>query len=202
MSNAWKKHAVVALAVAVWLPTVAFGINVLWKYSTTPGHPATAPSRWPAHAAIERAGGRATLVIFVHPQCPCSTATIGELAVAMSHVRDKVDANVMFYRPASQPTIWVRGDLWKSAAAIPGVHTFEDQDGAIAQRFGAFTSGQTLLYDSNGHLLFKGGITAYRGHSGDNAGRSTITALLQGNIPPQDQLPLTTPVFGCSLQGE
>ena len=72
----------------------------------------------------------------------------------------------------------------------------------MAKSFGTFTSGQTLLYDSAGRLLFKGGITAYRGHSGDNEGRSLITALLRGDAPAQIKLPVAMPVFGCSLRGE
>ena len=61
--------------------------------------------------------------------------------------------------------------------------------------FGALASGQTMFYDADGTLQFSGGITASRGHSGDNAGRSTITALLfNGKSAVR-----STPVFGCYL---
>ena len=43
------------------------------------------------------------------------------------------------------------------------------------------TSGQVVVYDAKGALLFSGGITAARGHMGDNAGRDRITALLRGD---------------------
>jgi hypothetical protein len=52
-----------------------------------------------------------------------------------------------------------------------------------------------MVYDAGGALLFSGGITGSRGHAGDNAGRSSIVALL-------NRLPGThtsTNVFGCSL---
>jgi hypothetical protein len=52
-----------------------------------------------------------------------------------------------------------------------------------------------LLYDTAGRLLFSGGITAARGHSGDNAGREAIVALLAGAPTDRTQ----TPVFGCKL---
>jgi hypothetical protein len=113
-----------------------------------------------------------------------------------------VDSSVFFFRPRAQPPEWTRTDLWETAKAIPGVQVFEDPDSSVAQRFGVFTSGQTLLYDSAGRLRFKGGITAFRGHSGDNLGRSTITALLHGDALPATAFPMTTPVFGCSLRGE
>jgi hypothetical protein len=140
--------------------------------------------------------------MFAHPQCPCTSASLGELAIVMAHSQDRLNADVFFYLPPGQPSSWVRTDLWQKASAIPGVRVFEDRDSAVAQTFGAFTSGQTLLYDANGRLQFKGGITAYRGHSGDNAGRSSIMALLQNGPSRPDTLPVETPVLGCSLRGE
>jgi hypothetical protein len=35
-----RKHAIIALAVALWIPAVGYGINTLWRYSITAGHPA------------------------------------------------------------------------------------------------------------------------------------------------------------------
>jgi hypothetical protein len=52
-----------------------------------------------------------------------------------------------------------------------------------------------ILYDAAGRLRFSGGITAARGHAGDNLGRSAIVELLEGDSPTAT----ATPVFGCSL---
>ena len=197
-----KKQVLIGTAVALWIPAVGFGISTLWKYSITAGHPAEPPADWPRVALIERTAGRATLVMFAHPQCGCSRASLGELAIIMAHERGHVDASVLFYRPSSEPPQWAKTDLWETAAAIPGVHVSEDLNGSVAQSFGVFTSGQALLYDSAGRLQFKGGITAFRGHAGDNAGRSAITALLRGDLLPATGHPVTTPVFGCTLRGE
>jgi len=70
-----------------------------------------------------------------------------------------------------------------------------DVDGVEARRFGVATSGSTLLYDAAGNLLFLGGITGARGHSGDNAGMSAVLAGIRTGCADPDQ----TPVFGCSL---
>jgi len=197
-----RKHWVIAAAVTLWIPAVAFGINILWKYSTSPGHPATPPLEWPSNAPVQRAKGRATLVMFAHPQCQCTRASLGELALLMAREQGRLDAKVYFYFPSTETSAWAKTDLWQTATGIPGVQALEDREAAVAQSFGVFTSGQALLYDDAGRLLFKGGITASRGHSGDNAGRSAIAALLENETARLNAIPVMTPVFGCSLRGE
>lgn len=200
--KAIRNQAVIVAAVALWLPAVGYGISVMWSYATTPGHPAEPPRFWPAGTSIPLREGRSTLLIFAHPQCECTRATLGELAIVMAQANNKLDADVFFYLPTAENNTWARTELWSAAEEIPNVHAFEDRDAEMARRFGVFTSGQALLYGADGLLLFKGGITAFRGHSGDNAGRSVITALVQGRVPSMNRLPIVTRVFGCSLRGE
>jgi hypothetical protein len=102
---------------------------------------------------------------------------------------------VLFYKPAGEADAWAKTDLWQSAAALPGVTVLADDDGREAQRFNSTTSGQVVLYDTAGRLLFSGGITGARGHAGDNAGRSAIVALLNRGVAAHKE----TPVFGCAL---
>ena len=70
-----------------------------------------------------------------------------------------------------------------------------DENGAEADRLGAKTSGHTVVFGRNGAVLFSGGITASRGHVGDNAGENAVLAALKQEMPDRRQ----TPVFGCSL---
>ena len=194
--NLRNRLAAVVMLV-LWIPAVGLGVRTLLRYSNTPGRPAAPPARWPSASPFRPARGRAALLIFAHPQCPCSRATIGELALIVAKSRTKVDVSVFFYSPPAEASGWAMTDLWRSATAIPGVRAIEDPGGLAARRFGASTSGQALLYDPGGRLLFSGGITASRGHSGDNEGRDAILALLGGEAVRRN----TTPVFGCSLLG-
>ena len=109
-----------------------------------------------------------------------------------------MQTQIVFYEPLSMDSAWVRGDLWGRANALPGVAVISDPGGGLIKAAGTFTSGQTLLYASSGELLFKGGITASRGHEGDNAGRSALLAIIEKNQPDQKE----TFVFGCSIWGE
>jgi hypothetical protein len=187
----------ITAALLAWLTLVGAGMAGLWKYAGTPGTAATAPATWPNQHSLLAAGDRPTLVMFAHPKCPCTRASIGELSILMSHVQGQVAAHVIFFRPATPGVDWDDTDLRRSAAAIPGVEVSSDRDGALATVFGAEVSGQTFLYDVRGRLLFSGGMTYARGHSGDNPGRDALLALLSNGQPANAR----PPVFGCALRG-
>jgi hypothetical protein len=191
-----KKHRIIlAAAGALWLSMIAVGVGALWSYESTPGAGASAPGVWPFASRIKPDSRRATLVMLAHPHCPCTRASIGELSRLMTQAKGRVTAYVLFVKPAGFSDEWVQTDLWESAAAIPGVTPVMDDGGAEASLFHAETSGQTVLYDAAGNLLFRGGVTSARGHAGDNAGRTAIVSLLTSDEAEGRD----TPVFGCPL---
>lgn len=196
------RRTCVALVAAGWAAAVAVGGARLWTYDGTPGEAALSPVTWPADARVTRDPQLPTVVVSLHPRCPCSRATVGELAKLMTDCQGKLAATVLVVRPAGMPAGWEQTDLWTSAASIPGVRVVADEQGQTARLFGAATSGQALLYAADGRLLFAGGITESRGHSGDNAGRSAIVSLVRdehrGGIAPSP-VAAVTPVYGCSL---
>jgi hypothetical protein len=180
----------------VWVLTLAPGFALLWVYKMQPGQAAGAPAVWPVGTRIARNRDRATLVLFAHPQCPCTRASLAELARLMARFEDRLGANVVFLRPSEVGGEWDSSDLWRRASAIPGVTIVRDGDGVEAARFGASTSGATVLYDVQGRLLFNGGITSARGHEGDSAGLQRISSLLRtGKADRAD-----APVYGCSMR--
>ena len=191
-----KGQFILIAACAVWVLMIGVGLGLLWAYENTPGPVVAPPSQWPADSRIQLASDRATLIMLAHPHCPCTRASIGELARLMTQAQDRVTTYVLFLKPEGSSDDWEKTDLWQSAASIPGVNVVVD-DGAEAQRFQAVTSGQTVLYDAEGCLLFSGGITSSRGHFGDNAGRSAIVSLLNTGKAERSE----TFAFGCPLFG-
>jgi hypothetical protein len=120
---------------------------------------------------------------------------MNELAKIMARLQGKVAAYVLFLTPKAMSPQWADTDLRRAAERIPGVTVLSDIDGAEAQKFGAETSGHTFLYDRAGVLRFSGGITASRGHAGDNVGESSLISIVE-----KQKSPITaTRVFGCSL---
>lgn len=195
MSLGSKAKPLLVVSALLWISAVCVGLRSVLNYQYTPGPAASVPVQWPSNTNVRLARHGATLILFAHPHCPCTRSTIGELALIMAQCQGQVRAYVLFYRPAEFSEHWERTDLWRSAAAIPGVTVLEDEDGLEAARFHAATSGQALLYDAQGRLVFTGGITDSRGHYGDNEGRDAIVSLLTAASARHT----TTPVFGCSL---
>jgi hypothetical protein len=179
----------------VWIAALSLGVRSLLNYGSTPGQVGVVPQVWPKESKIQAAPDGETLVMVAHPRCPCTRASVSELAQIMAHVQGKLRAYVLFLEPQNSGPEWSDSDLRRSAAAIPGVTVLSDIDGVEADRFGAETSGHTFLFGSDRRLLFSGGITESRGHVGDNAGESAIVSLVNNRAAGNR----STFVFGCAL---
>jgi len=179
----------------VWILIIVGGMRLLLRYETVSGAAGDPPAVWPVTSRIQRVAGLPTIVVMGHPKCPCTRATIGELDLIMARLHNRVHGVVVFVRPQGTPDGWDDTDVRRSAAAIPDVTVMTDLDETEADLFNAQVSGQTMLYDKSGKLLFSGGITASRGHPGDNAGRSSIISFVSEGAAQQNR----TPVFGCAL---
>jgi hypothetical protein len=141
----------------------------------------------------------ATLVMFVHPKCPCSHASAAELSRLMGRLGDKLGVRVVAVEPTGAPKEWDDAELLAKFRRLPGVEVTIDREAKEAFRFGARTSGQVNLYDARGQLRFRGGITSSRGHEGDNPGSDAIIPIVQG--ADNTTVVKTTKVYGCSLLG-
>jgi hypothetical protein len=189
------RHVWLSVLGVCWLGAVGAGLAVVRAYDNAPGVSADAPARWPVGSRLVLSTTEPTLVMLAHPMCPCTRASLDELAEALARANRAAKSYVLFIRPAGFAEGWEHSDLWKRAARIPGVTPIADDKGVEAARFGTSTSGQTLLYGADGRLLFSGGITGSRGHAGDNEGRAGLVALLTRTGSAQTH----TSVFGCPL---
>lgn len=109
----------------------------------------------------------------------------------------KVRVEVFFeaYRgleePREESEAWLRAKAWDWANVRVGDGRRE------AERLGVKTSGQVLVYDSTGALLFSGGVTRGRGERGESKGATSLRALLtQAAVTDA----ISSPVYGCELE--
>src|SRR5947209_1990485 len=87
-----------ALYIAIgcgWAAAVASGGWQLWTYASTAAPQAQAPVQWPVPSNLSHDAMLPTLVMAVHPKCPCSRASIGELARLMAQCDGKLAATVL-----------------------------------------------------------------------------------------------------------
>lgn len=185
---------------AAWAAVAVAAFGCLLRYSFSEGPVGAVPRSWPSPAvAIDPAPATLhRLVIFLHPRCPCSRATVRVLERIVARCGGALEVQAVLVRPYGTADGWEQTDLSETIAAIPGVRTTIDRGGELASRFGARTSGQVVLYDRAGKLVFSGGITPSRGHEGDSAGADALLAAVDGRLA--SGLPsISTPVYGCTL---
>lgn len=171
------------------------GTVYLLDYASQPGRFLASPGDWPKQSLLTLSEDSPTLLIFLHPRCSCSKASLGELNAILANVRGKLKIYAVFIKPENMSHDWEKDSLWKTAKALPNVNLLTDEGGVEARHFQAQTSGLVLVYDVDQTLLYSGGITVARGHSGENDGRSTVISLLNGKRTARD----TASVFGCAL---
>jgi hypothetical protein len=184
---------------AVSVAATLAGLGALLAFNGTAGAQSAGPERWPERSAIQRSLTAPTILIFAHPLCSCTAATLEELDRALAKRRRGTPApaiRILFSR--LDPT-WRPGELWRRATEIAGALPMWDEQAKEARLFGAKTSGLVFLYDPGGKLLFQGGITGSRGHSGGNYGAEMLdAALYSGRATAR----VPTQVFGCALFGD
>ena len=179
---------------AGWGIAVTAGCLILQAYAASPGAAVQPLRTWPEASQIPLDGRRPTLLMFIHPLCPCSAASVDELSEILARSGDRVAAHAVVLGTGSK-TLGAGPRIDGSLSQLSGLTTWDDEGGALARRFGVLTSGHVVLYDPQGRLLYSGGITPARGHRGENFGRAAVLATLFGKVSDR----CCAPAFGCPL---
>lgn len=190
-----QNFGIPVLAAVIWCFAIGAGTAALLRFEFTAGDQARAPGQWPEESLLPRSSGRRTLLLFVHPHCVCTRASLNELQVILSQAPDALHAQVIFVQLPGFTDAEVQDGSWDQAGRISGLTRRVDINGAEARRFQAQVSGYTVIYDAQGRLEFDGGITGSRGQTGANAGRNSVMRLLQTGTAEVRR----TKVFGCYL---
>ena len=190
------------LIIVGWLGLVACGLGALANYGATPGAVGEVPNVWPTDASegLTLAQGSLTIVLAVHPRCPCTRATINELERTLARAGEQPTIYALIFEPATEDDTdpdesFARTQIRARLSELPGVVMVRDPGSEIASRFGAMTSGHTIVYDADGSLQFSGGLTPTRAHEGPNTGSASLIELLNGG----PVIASDAPVYGCPL---
>jgi hypothetical protein len=188
----------VSASIIAWLVLLAavWSYLTLHEFSTADDAPPAMVTRWPSESRIVREAGRPTLLLFLHPKCPCSRATLRELERVFVNVpNNATELFVVATLPADASDEWRDTATVRAAQQLPHAALFMDRRGVEAARFGAAVSGQLMLFDAAGRREFAGGVTPSRGHEGANPGADGLAALLRNETKEHYDYP----AFGCRL---
>lgn len=197
---------------SIWLALSILGLVILASYQSDAGAQGAAPRCWPTGSSLIREK-RNTLLIFLHPKCPCSMASAHEMTGLLTQkIRQNTSVYAIFVAPKGVSSDFVDGPLYKYCSQIEGLKIIQDRDAVEANKFAALTSGQIYIYDQSGKLQFSGGITPGRGHEGDSLGFDRCKEILAKSSTGKQEIPKEQrqqeeqnkicPVFGCPLESD
>ena len=179
--------------ITIWTIVVAGGLYAQAAYVQRPGAIADPPTAVPELPPSQ--SGRYTLVMAVHPECPCTRASLGELQRLTAKLRDSLDLAFVVYTPDLPGADWLSDFRDRMRRLGFEGEVIVDPTGEKAAAMGALTSGSVVLLDPAGAPRFWGGITSGRGHQGDNLGSDAVLAIVRDGSTETR----TTPVYGCPI---
>ncbi len=181
------------LITGIWLICIIISLYYISSYMFKVSENPQACPIYPNNQQIIFDKTKDNLILFIHPFCPCSHATVNELKRVLAKTNANIAINVVFIKPKGLKSIQ-QNDLYQEISQIKGVNIIFDRSNVLAGAFNINTSGSILLYDINGNLIFQGGITGGRAEEGDNLGKSRLIQALKNESGKWQ-----SPVFGCSL---
>jgi hypothetical protein len=180
-----RRGLTLGVGVVTWICVVVAGFLIWDGVEARPGAVGSVPPT--------RGPGKPSVVVFVHPHCPCSREGLPELIKELRPASAGAEIRIVFVRPPGVPVGWELGRSWEIAAAS-GLGVNADPDGAEAAAEGAETSGYAVARDANGRVAFRGGIG--RGRTGSNPGLQAVADVLAGRVPVVSEVA----VYGCPLK--
>lgn len=180
---------------ACWLLALAAGFGYFLRYESTAGRAAKATA-WPAQRVLGLDESGPTLVLFAHPECPCTRASLRTLSETMGRSDGRARLYVVVVGSPGLDEELSHSEIATLAREVPGASVVFDHHGETAKRFGAATSGQLFAFSPEGQTLYRGGVTLTRGHEGPSPGSDAVAAILEGRTP---QI-ASAPVYGCAFR--
>ncbi len=199
MSTKKKSSTKLLLLVSsLWIGGICAGTIAMLEHGFDPGKKCDAPLNIPPElTALSRNDKPLTVFIAVHPDCPCTGASLEQLDHLLARNPDSVE--VVGIVRANDPWQSKSSSYWKRLEAIPNAHPVADPEGKFAALLGTYVSGSTVAYGQRGNLLFQGGVTASRGHAGPSQALDDLESIARQLAPLEL---CSTPIFGCSLEND
>src|SRR5262245_36753101 len=137
-----------------WCCLAVLGWSVLLGHTYRPATSSGGVTSWPEGdtygASPCAAKGAFRIVVFAHPGCPCTRATLHKVDESLTRLPRTACVSVIFVTPGLKRTDICGSDTLAFARRLPGVEVRLDDTGAEARRFGATVSGEVFAFDGRG----------------------------------------------------
>ncbi len=182
------------LCTVSWLLLLPAAICVQLRYDSLPGIAAVPKTAWPAASKIKYSTITNTLVMVLHPRCPCSRASVQQVA-SMMNTTNPPKCIFLFYTPSIFAKGWEKTDIWNQASEIPDSVLISDIDGRETKTSEHPHPDRPTFFDRQGFLRYSGGLTEGRGHQGECRNLEAAIKALNDSHKP------TTfgAVYGCPV---
>ncbi len=157
----------------------------------SPGKGGASPNRFPSVNRVALNNNKPTVLVFVHPLCPCTPATISQLETITTA------AHITVIQSGPAVGLNKPDTSHRSTQDHRLGRQMSDASGELSRAFGAMTSGHVVAYSPEGELLFSGGVTPGRAMTGPSKGLTELREALQSHR----RVSTSTDVFGCSIFG-
>jgi len=111
VNNSKRSHGFLAAAGVLWGSLLVVGFLFLAQEEFTPVEASPPVALFPASSAVRLVSDKLTLVLFAHPHCPCTRASLRELDILLAETQNRVSVTVVFTIPDGVPVDWEKGDL-------------------------------------------------------------------------------------------
>ena len=194
-----RSNRTLVLLTIAWITLTGIGAFALLRHEFDGVSVVDAPAQWPeALGAFNPSGRDLTVVMAIHPDCPCTRASIEQLDRLLTRYPDAVQAiGLISDRVDGEAETLRQTDYWRRLDRMAGARPVRDVAGHWAKLLGAPVSGTVAVYDAGGALRFQGGLTASRGHDGPSRALSMLSAWAEGASFPES---VSLPAFGCALE--
>ncbi|MDQ8196538.1 hypothetical protein QEH56_00170 [Pelagicoccus enzymogenes] len=202
--NKKRNPATLLLVASLWVGGIAAGSIAMWNHEYSSAEPNDAPLSLPPQLqTFASAEKPITLFMAVHPDCPCTGASLEQVDRLIARNPDSIRL-VGLVRGGEESAAhsehdFQTGTYWKRLSAMPNAQPVADANGALARLLGTHASGATIAYDQSGNLRFQGGLTASRGHAGPSRALTELESIARQSAPLEL---CTTPTFGCALEND
>ncbi|WP_286766000.1 MULTISPECIES: RedB [Rhodopirellula] len=186
------------IALSMLLLPGLIGMTQLVSYSSQPGKVGqSVPELLPCSLSGEepfRGADQTTVLIFYHPHCPCTRATIRCMERMIASFASQPNIVAYAFIPSGEVDSWIESETTDKLRSFGNVSIVADHDAKASRQFDVATSGHVLVYN-DARLSFSGGITPSRGHEGS----CDSGAAFLNSINGESNQRVKWPVFGCAI---